>query len=265
MAPSLSLRALTKVWPNGTRALEPVSLDVAGGDDPEFVAILGGSGAGKSTLLRCIARLVEPTSGQVLLDGTDMSAATGRALSEARARVGFVFQQFNLVPRYTALENVLLARVPRRTYWQGILGRFSDEDRAIAARSLEQVGLADKLDAPARELSGGQQQRVAVARAFAQEPRLLLADEPTASLDPRLADVVLDLLRAYGREHRVPVLVNVHTVDHARRFATRILGLREGKLVFDGPSSSLAGDAEAVLEKIYGASAVTNVVQPRAK
>lgn len=264
MTASLSLRALTKVWPNGTRALEPVTLEIDG-NEPEFVAILGGSGAGKSTLLRCIARLIEPTSGQVLLDGHDVTAAKGKDLSETRARVGFVFQQFNLVPKYTALENVLLARVSRRTYWQGILGRFSDEDRAIAARSLEQVGLRDKLDAPARELSGGQQQRVAVARAFAQEPRLLLADEPTASLDPRLADVVLELLRTYGREHHVPVLVNVHTVEHARRFATRIIGLREGKVVFDGPSTALDGAESTVLETIYGASAVTNVVQPRAK
>jgi phosphonate transport system ATP-binding protein len=259
MPASLSIRALTKVWPNGTRALEPLSLEV-GGD--EFVAILGGSGAGKSTLLRCIARLIEPTSGTVQLAGVDMTAAKGRALTDLRARVGFVFQQFNLVPKYTALENVLLARVPRRTYWQGILGRFSDEDRAVAARALEQVGLHDKLDAPARELSGGQQQRVAVARAFAQEPRILLADEPTASLDPRLADVVLDLLRAYGRDHSVPVLVNVHTVEHARRFATRVVGLRAGALVFDQSAASLD---EAALETIYGASAVTNVVQPRAK
>jgi phosphonate transport system ATP-binding protein len=257
MAPALTVTSLSKRWPNGTTALEDVNLSVDAG---EFVAILGGSGAGKSTLLRCIARLIEPTAGKVLVDGVDVTAARGRALARARSRVGFVFQQFNLVPRFTALENVLLARVSHRSYWAGMLGRFTDEDRAVAKSALERVGLGDKLDAPARELSGGQQQRVAVARAFAQAPRVLLADEPTASLDPRLAEVVLGLLREYGRSNGVPVLVNVHAIEHARTFASRVVGLAKGKVVFDGASASL--DA-AALETIYGASAETNVTQPR--
>jgi phosphonate transport system ATP-binding protein len=246
MKRALSVRSLSKTWPNQTQALRDVSLDV-GGD--EFVAILGGSGAGKSTLLRCIARLIEPSSGTVLIDDVEITALSGRALARARSKVGFVFQQFNLVPKYTALENVLLARVARRPYFQGLLGRFTDEDRAAARAALERVGLADKLDAPARELSGGQQQRVAIARAFAQEPRLLLADEPTASLDPRLAEVVLELLREYGRSNAVPVLVNVHAIEHARVFASRVVGLKQGTLAFDGPSAAL--DEQALVE-IYG-------------
>jgi phosphonate transport system ATP-binding protein len=247
MSEALRVERLAKRWPNGTIALCDVNLRV---EPQEFVAILGGSGAGKSTLLRCVARLIEPSEGRVVVDGVDVTAAKGAALTKARARVGFVFQQFNLVPKYTALENVLLARVARRSFWQGMLGRFSDEDRAIARSALERVGLADKLDAPARELSGGQQQRVAVARAFAQEPRLLLADEPTASLDPRLAEVVLELLRDYGRSNNVAVLVNVHAIEHARTFATRVVGLQKGAVVFDGPSSALD---ERAIETIYGA------------
>jgi phosphonate transport system ATP-binding protein len=246
MTDALRIARLSKRWPNGTTALSDIDLTV-GGD--EFVAILGGSGAGKSTLLRCVARLIEPSAGSVVVDGVDVTAAKGSALTKARSRVGFVFQQFNLVPKYTALENVLLARVSRHSYWRGLLGRFTDEDRLAARSALERVGLGDKLDAPARELSGGQQQRVAVARAFAQEPKLLLADEPTASLDPRLAEVVLELLRDYGRANHVAVLVNVHAIEHARNFATRVVGLQKGAVVFDGPASSLD---DAAVERIYG-------------
>jgi phosphonate transport system ATP-binding protein len=255
---SVRVSGLTKRWPSGALALDAVDLEISA---PEFIAILGGSGAGKSTLLRCIARLIEPSEGRVVIDGVDVTAARGPALSRARARVGFVFQQFNLVQRYTALENVLLARVSHRPFWAGLLGRFTDEDRAIAADALARVGLQDKLDAPARDLSGGQQQRVAVARAFAQQPRVLLADEPTASLDPRLAATVLSLLREYGHGHGVPVLVNVHAIEHARTFASRVVGLRQGRIVFDGPSASLD---ERALELIYGADTPANVTQPRA-
>lgn len=247
MTEALRVERLSKRWPNGTVALRDIDLTVA---PNEFVAILGGSGAGKSTLLRCIARLIEPSEGKVTVDGVDVTATKGDALTKARSRVGFVFQQFNLVPKYTALENVLLARVSRRPFWAGMLGRFTDEDRSIARTALERVGLADKLDSPARELSGGQQQRVAVARAFAQEPRLLLADEPTASLDPRLAEVVLELLRDYGRSNNVAVLVNVHAIEHARTFATRVVGLAKGGVVFDGAASALD---ERAIETIYGA------------
>lgn len=241
----VALEGLRKVWPDGTAALDGVSLSVPLG---EIVAILGGSGAGKSTLLRCAARLIEPTSGTVHVGGVEVTAARGRALARARARVGFVFQQFNLVPGYTALENVLLARIAHAPWWRGTLGLFSPEDHARAQRELEAVGLGDKLHAKARDLSGGQQQRVAVARAFAQEPAALFADEPTASLDPKLAEAVLGLLQRYGRERNVPVLMNVHSLELARTYADRVVGLRRGRVVFDGPVASF--DAAAV-EQIY--------------
>jgi phosphonate transport system ATP-binding protein len=237
---------LRKVWPDGTLTLDNLSLSVPGG---EVVAILGRSGSGKSTLLRCACRLVEPTGGRVFVGGTEVTGLRGRALARARGRVGFVFQQFNLVRSYSALDNVLVARMAHVPWLRGTLGLWGPEDRRVAARCLEEVGLGDKIHAQARELSGGQQQRVAIARAFAQEPRALFADEPTASLDPHLAETVMTLLRDYGRAHRVPVLVNVHTVEHARRFADRVLGLQHGKIVHDGPAQALDDRA---LETIYG-------------
>ncbi|MBI5515872.1 MAG: phosphonate ABC transporter ATP-binding protein [Deltaproteobacteria bacterium] len=242
----MRIDGLRKTWPDGTVTLDGLSLEVPSG---EVVAILGRSGSGKSTLLRCACRLVEPTGGRVFVGGTELTGLRGRALARARARVGFVFQQFNLVRSYTALDNVLCARVAHVPWLRGTLGLWGEADRALARRCLDEVGLGEKALSPARELSGGQQQRVAIARAFAQEPGALFADEPTASLDPHLAETVMDLLRSYGRAHQVPVLVNVHTVEHARRFADRVLGLQQGRLVHDGPASALADRA---LETIYG-------------
>ena len=243
------IEKLRKTFPDGTVGLDDITLTLAPG---QLVAILGRSGAGKSTLLRCAARLVEPTAGRVTIGGTDMTAARGDALYRARGRVGFVFQQFNLVRSYTAMENVLVARMTHAPWLRATLGLWRESDRAVARRCLEEVGLAEKLDARARDLSGGQQQRVAIARAFAQEPAALFADEPTASLDPQLAVVVLELLRDYGRRRGVPVLVNVHTVDHARRYADRVIGLSRGRLVHDGPAAGLTDD---VVAGIYGGAA----------
>ncbi len=245
MTDGIRIAGLRKVFADGTVGLDGVTFDAAPG---EFIAILGRSGAGKSTLLRCASRLVEPTAGTVLLGGTDLTAARGRALARARAKVGFVFQQFNLIKSYTSLENVLVARIAHRPWLAGLIGLWTDADRALARQSLEDVGLAGKFDTPVRSLSGGQQQRVAVARAFAQEPLAIFADEPTASLDPNLAATVLAMLRDYGRARGVPVLVNVHTLEHARRYADRILGMAAGRLVHDGPASELT---DAAVEAIY--------------
>jgi len=242
----LAIEGLRKVWPDGTVGVDEVSLAVPAG---EIVAILGGSGAGKSTLLRAAARLIEPTAGRVRVGDRDLGAARGRALARARASIGFVFQQFNLIGSYTALDNVLAARISHVGFWRGLVGRFGERDRAIALDCLARVGMSDKAGALARDLSGGQQQRVAIARAFAQEPRALFADEPTASLDPKLAEVVLALLHGYCKAHHVPALINVHTIEHARRFADRVIGLRKGRIVHDGPPRALD---QAALDAIYG-------------
>lgn len=242
---SLSIDALGKVWPNKTVALSDISLTI---EANEFVAILGGSGAGKSTLLRCIAQLTPVTTGTITLDQQTLTSLRGKALSKARSRIGFVFQQFNLVQRYTALENVLLARVAQHSWFSGLLGRWTDEDIKLAKDALSRVGLGEKLHAPARELSGGQQQRVAIARVFAQKPAMILADEPTASLDPKLTETVLTLLKEYGNSQAVPVLVNVHAIEHAKSFASRVIGLHKGKLTHDGPVQSLT---EQTLSHIY--------------
>ncbi|MFO0645142.1 MAG: phosphonate ABC transporter ATP-binding protein [Polyangiales bacterium] len=251
MSEGIRIEKLRKAWPDGSVGLDDVDLTIPGG---QFVAILGRSGAGKSTLLRTAARLIEPTSGRVFVGGYDVTAATGRELYRARARVGFVFQQFNLVKSYTAIDNVLAARVSHAPWLRGLIGLWSDADREVARRCLTEVGLGDKIDALARELSGGQQQRVAVARAFAQEPSAIFADEPTASLDPQLAATVLELLRDYGKRREVPVLVNVHTIEHARRYADRILGMRRGRIVHDGPARELT---DAVVDGIYNDPART--------
>lgn len=240
MSAGVRLEGLHKVFADGTVGLHPLDLTVPGG---EVVAILGRSGAGKSTLLRCASRLIEPTGGRAVIGDIEITALRGTALARARGRVGFVFQQFNLIRSYTALENVLTARMGHVSWARGFIGLWRPEDRAIAARCLDDVGLTEKHDAPVRELSGGQQQRVAVARAFAQEPAAVFADEPTASLDPQLAATVLDMLRRYGRDRGVPVLVNVHTIAHARTYADRVIGLRAGRLVHDGPARELTDDA----------------------
>jgi phosphonate transport system ATP-binding protein len=246
MDPVIAIERLRKVWPDGTVALDDVSLDVPAG---ELVAILGGSGAGKSTLLRAAARLIEPTSGRVRVGDRELTSARGRALARSRASIGFVFQQFNLIRSYTVLANVLTARIAHVSWLRGLAGVFAEGDRAIALKCLDDVGLRDKAMSQARDLSGGQQQRVAIARAFAQEPRALFADEPTASLDPKLAEIVLELLRGYCKSNGVPVVINVHTVEHARRYADRVIGLRKGRVVHDGAASALD---QATLDAIYG-------------
>jgi len=237
---------LSKYW-GDTLALSAVSFRVAPG---EVVAVLGASGSGKSTLFRCAARLSEPSSGRVSIGGVELTAAETRR--RGRGAIGVVFQQFNLVPSHSALTNVLLGRLADTPGWRGLFGLFSAEDRRRAGRALDDVGLADKANCLVRELSGGQQQRVAVARVFAQAPVAVFADEPTSSLDPLLSDTVLKLLRDYGQQRRVPVLMNLHSVESARKFADRVLGLRGGELVADLRAVDLTANAVA---RIYGAPA----------
>ena len=247
----IEVKDLSKTFPDGTEALKNVNLTIPDGD---FIAIIGLSGAGKSTFLRCLNMLVEPSEGQIIVDNQTVTNLRGRALQRYRRKVGFIFQQFNLVKRLTVMDNVLSGRLGYRPAWQGLLGLFSEKDEALARSYLSTVGLGEKENTRVDSLSGGQQQRVAIARAMTQEPQLILADEPMASLDPRLSDVILGLLKDYNEEKGVTVLVNIHVLDLAKRYAKRLLAFNKGELVFDGPIEALS---EALEEEIYSGNLET--------
>ena len=242
----LDVRELAKTYPGGDQALRSVSFRVEGHD---AVFIIGPSGAGKSTLLRCINRLVEPDRGEVRLDGVEITALRGQALRQARRGMGMIFQEFNLVERLTVMENVLSGRLGSVSLWQAWRRRFPPEDVDAAFATLARVGLEGFEGKRADALSGGQRQRVGIARALVQRPKILLVDEPTSSLDPRTSESVLRLIVDLAAEDRIPALVNIHDVLLARAFAKRIIGLREGEIVYDGPVSGLTRPA---LEAIYG-------------
>ncbi len=236
MKPSSSIRVggLGHTYPGyAVPALAEVSFEVAAG---EVVAVLGPSGAGKTTLFRCLTQLVDPEEGTVELAGRRPAELRGRELHQARREVGLIFQQFNLVRRLTAQQNVLAGRLGHLSTWRVLLRRFPAADRELAAACLARVGLSDQARQRADRLSGGQQQRVAIARVLAQQSSLVLADEPVASLDPETAASVLDTLRDVAREHDITVLSSLHQVDLATRFADRVLGLRAGRLVVDKPA-----------------------------
>jgi phosphonate transport system ATP-binding protein len=245
----LEVRHLTKVFPNGTVALRDVSFTVA---DGEFLAVIGLSGSGKSTLLRCINRLIEPTSGQVIWNGIDITAASPRELRRIRRQIGMIFQQFNLVRRSSVLTNVLSGRLGYADPWLSLLHYFPPEDHRRAVAALERVGIADKIHSRADQLSGGQQQRVGIARALMQEPQLILADEPVASLDPVLAHSILQYLEQLNREEGITVICSLHFLDLVHRYATRVIGLKEGVLVFEGHPKELTRER---FKEVYGEEA----------
>jgi phosphonate transport system ATP-binding protein len=239
----IEILRLTKAY-GALPALNGISMTVQAG---EMCVILGPSGAGKSTLLRCVNRLVEPGGGEIRVNGRP--APTTRAeLRELRAGIGMIFQHHNLVPRLSVLKNVLSGRLARLPLWSSVLQIFPREDIAIAMEALARVGLADRAEDRADRLSGGQQQRVGIARALAQRPQVILADEPVASLDPKTAQVVLNDLRAAAHELQIAVLCNLHQVELARQFADRIVGIAAGQIVFDGPPADLD---DAALARIY--------------
>lgn len=241
----LELNDLQKTYHDGTDALNGIDLTV---DVSEFIAIIGSSGAGKSTMLRCINQLVEPTTGTVTFHGTDLTECSGEGLQEARRDIGMVFQQFNLVNRLTAIENVVAGDLSQLNAVQMLLKRFPKESRKEAYELLDYVGIGDQASQRADTLSGGQQQRVALARMMYQEPKLIIADEPIASLDPQSAETVMNQLTTYCNEENVPVLVNLHQVETALEYADRIVGLSEGVKVYDGPAEHLDEDA---IDQIY--------------
>ena len=243
----LRIQSLTKTYKTGDKALTDVSFDLPKG---QVAGLIGPSGAGKSTLIRCINRLVQPTSGKVLLNGLDITALGAGDLRRARRRIGMIFQEYALVERLTVMENVLSGRLGYVPFWRSFTRRFPPEDIQRAFRLLDRVGLSAHVNKRADALSGGQRQRVGIARALEQEPELLLIDEPTASLDPKTSRQIMRLIVEICRESGLPAIINIHDVVLAQQFTDRIIGLQAGRVVFDGPP---AGLTEEVLTRIYGA------------
>ncbi|MCO6453046.1 MAG: phosphonate ABC transporter ATP-binding protein [Caldilineales bacterium] len=245
----LRIENLTKIYPDGTVALKNVSFDV---QDGEFLAVIGLSGSGKSTLLRCINRLIDPSEGRILWDDRDITAAEGQELRHIRRHIGMVFQHFNLVKRSSVMTNVLSGRLGYANPVMSLFGRFSKEDRQRALAAMARVGISEKANNRADQLSGGQQQRVGIARALMQEPTLMLADEPVASLDPVLAHSILQYLELLNREDKITVLCSLHFLDLVHRYATRVVGLKDGELVFEGKPSELTAER---FKEVYGEEA----------
>ncbi|MEI4828864.1 phosphonate ABC transporter ATP-binding protein [Bacillus sp. FJAT-53711] len=239
---------VSKVYSNGTKGLKNINIKIYRG---EFVVTVGLSGAGKSTLLRSINRLHEITDGEILIDGQSITAAKGKELRHLRRDIGMIFQSFNLVKRSTVLKNVLAGRVGYHSTLRTIFGRFPKEDVELAFRALDRVNILEKAYSRADELSGGQQQRVSIARALAQEAKIILADEPVASLDPLTTKQVMDDLKNINQEFGITTIVNLHSIDLARDYATRIIGLHAGEIVFDGPVEEATDEKFA---EIYGRS-----------
>jgi phosphonate transport system ATP-binding protein len=245
----LEIDHLTKAYTRNQPVLQGVSLSV----EPEgMTVIIGPSGAGKSTLLRCINRLVEPTSGRICFKEQDLTGLHGTALRMARRRIGMVFQEFNLVERLSVIENLLSGRLGYVPPWRAWLRRFPEDDIRKALDLLEELGLRPYAAKRADALSGGQRQRVGIGRALMQEPELLLADEPTSSLDPRTSVEIMETMTALARERHIPVIVNMHDVNLARRFGDRMIGMAEGQIVYDGSADGLTPE---VLARIYGGEA----------
>ena len=242
----IELRQVSKIYPNGTKGLNQINLTFTKG---EFVAVVGLSGAGKSTLLRSINRLHDISEGDILIDGRSITGAKGKQLRLIRRNIGMIFQSFNLVKRSSVLRNVLAGRVGYHSTLRTILGRFPKEDINLAFEALDRVNIVEKAYSRADELSGGQQQRVAIARVLAQQAKIILADEPVASLDPLTTKQVMDDLKKINQELGITTIVNLHYIDLARQYATRIVGLRAGQIVFDGPVSEATDQRFA---EIYG-------------
>ncbi|MCZ0702295.1 phosphonate transport system ATP-binding protein [Natronobacillus azotifigens] len=241
----LETKDVSMVFPDGTKALKNINVKIHRG---ELVSVIGPSGAGKSTLLRSINLLNHPTGGEIIFEGENVAKAKGKELRHIRRRIGMIFQHFNLIKRSPTHQNVLHGRLGYMSSLKGGFGRFSDQDMSEALAILDRVGLADQAFKRADELSGGQQQRVGIARAIAQSPSLILADEPIASLDPSSSENVMNYLQRISREDGITTIVNLHQVDFAKQFADRIIGIKAGEVVFDGKPKELT---EGIINHLY--------------
>lgn len=242
--------AVSKSYNGKSKALDGVSLAIERG---RFVSVIGSSGAGKSTLLRCVNRLIDPSEGRIEFDGKNVLELGKRELRQVRRSIGMIFQHYNLVSRSTTIENVLQGRLGYKSSIAGVFGLYSEEEKELAFETLDRLGMAEFAYRRCDQLSGGQKQRVGIARALVQEPLLMLADEPIASLDPKASRTIMEYLRWAADDLGIACLVNLHQVDYAIEFSDRIIGLKDGKLVFDGPPAEL--DSEAIAY-IYGTSYV---------
>jgi len=234
-----------KTYPNNVKALENINLKIEKG---EFIAIIGLSGAGKSTLIRCINRMHDISEGKLIVDGVEVNSLKGKEIRKFRQRIGMIFQSFNLVTRISVLKNVLVSFVPELPYWRKVTGLFSKGHKIRALTALDKVGILDKAYVRVDQLSGGQQQRVALARTLAQNPDIILADEPIASLDPVTARQVMDDFTKINRDTNMSVIMNIHHVEMALEYADRIIGVREGQVVYDGKAEEVT---QEVLNYIY--------------
>ncbi len=245
----LEFQNVSKTYNNVTQALQDVTFSL---EEGEFVSIIGPSGAGKSTLMRCANRLVDATRGAILFDGQDITKMGKKDLRKVRTKTGMIFQHYNLVDRLSVVENVLHGLLGQKSTLSGMAGRYTEEEKAEAFRIIQEMGLAEQAYKRCDELSGGQKQRVGIARAIMQKPKLILCDEPIASLDPKSSKVIMDHLKEINRTKKITCLVNLHQVDVAIRYSERIIGVSGGRIVYDGPSSRLTGE---VIHEIYQSGA----------
>lgn len=244
--PILEFRKVSKVYGNSTKALSDISFSV---NEGEFVSIIGPSGAGKSTILRCVNRLIDATSGQIIYDGQDVMTLKKQELRNIRTSIGMIFQHYNLVDRLSVIENVLHGRLGQKSTLSGVIGVYSEEEKERAFEILQELGLAEQAYKRCDELSGGQKQRVGIARSIMQNPKLILCDEPIASLDPKASKIIMDHLKKINQERKITCIVNLHQVDVALKYSERVIGVCAGKIVYDGSAEKLSNDK---IHAIYG-------------
>ena len=240
----------SKTYPNGVKGLKNVNLEI---DQGEFVAIIGLSGAGKSTLIRTVNRMHDVTGGSVIVDDIDVMTLKGKSLRKFRRKIGMIFQSFNLITRSTVIRNVLTSDVPDMPWFRVLLGLYTKQQELKALEALDKVGILEKAYTRCDQLSGGQQQRVALARTLNQNPTIILADEPVASLDPIMADVVMEDFKKINKELNITIIINIHHVDLALKYADRVIGIKAGEIIYDGPSSNVNKE---VLDLVYGGNKI---------